>query len=121
MKLFVLFASLVWMVAGQVAVAEPTGMEKSVLRGSIVFQTYCVLCHGTKADGNGRMAPLYRSRGLPSPANLTKSTVPKDYLSQMVTKGGMAMKRSRFMPPFGGELSEEQISDVVNYLLIVRD
>jgi len=120
MKKLVLIASIAWMAFAQTAQADPTVMEKSVLRGSIVFQTYCVLCHGTKADGNGRMAPLYRSRGLPTPANLTKSSVPKEYLKQMVTKGGMAMKRSRFMPPFGGELSEEQISDVVNYLIIIR-
>ena len=120
MKTLTFIVSILCMAISQSAVAEPTTMEKSVLRGSIVFQTYCVLCHGSKADGNGRMAPLYRSRGLPSPANLTKSSASKEYLSNMVKKGGMAMKRSRFMPPFGTELSQEQITDVVNYLIIIR-
>jgi cytochrome c1 len=30
--------------------------EAAVQRGGIVFQHYCALCHGEKADGNGRAA-----------------------------------------------------------------
>ncbi|MBE8366209.1 cytochrome c, partial [Leptospira borgpetersenii serovar Balcanica] len=42
-------------------------MEKSAVRGSIVFRTYCVLCHGEAADGKGRLA----TGKVPPPANLT--------------------------------------------------
>ncbi len=53
---------------------KPVEYYKDV-RGSIVFKTYCVLCHGTKANGNGRAARNYN----PRPANLTISTVSDQY------------------------------------------
>jgi mono/diheme cytochrome c family protein len=34
----------------------------------------------------------------------------------IVQKGGKALARSEFMPPWGEELTEEQIGDVVSYL-----
>jgi mono/diheme cytochrome c family protein len=30
--------------------------------------------------------------------------------------GGAALQRSQFMPPWGGELTEEQMRDVTSYL-----
>jgi mono/diheme cytochrome c family protein len=33
-----------------------------------------------------------------------------------VRTGGKALARSEFMPPWGEELTDEQISDVVSYL-----
>jgi cytochrome c oxidase cbb3-type subunit 3 len=34
----------------------------------------------------------------------------------MIRRGGGAMGRSAYMPPWGEELSDEQITDVVAYL-----
>jgi mono/diheme cytochrome c family protein len=36
--------------------------EAAVIRGSIAFRTYCVLCHGTEGKGNGRAAKMYTPR-----------------------------------------------------------
>lgn len=82
------------------------------VRGSIVFRTYCALCHGYKADGNGRAARNYS----PRPANLTLSTATDEYKALIIRKGGAAIGRSQFMPPWGNELTDEQIGDVVYYL-----
>ena len=81
-------------------------------RGSIVFQHYCVLCHGINADGQGRAARLYT----PPPANLVLSDKNSQYKEQIVRRGGAALARSRSMPPWNEELTEEQISDVLVYL-----
>lgn len=86
------------------------------VRGSIVFHTYCVLCHGYKADGNGRAARNYS----PRPANLTLSTASDEYKTLIIRKGGAAMGRSKFMPPWGNELTDEQIADVVYYLSTIN-
>lgn len=86
--------------------------EGAVYRGSIVFQHYCVLCHGAKADGEGRAAKMY----MPRPANLTRSNKSDAYKITMIRRGGAAMSRSPFMPPWDDELSDEQIADVVAYL-----
>lgn len=88
------------------------GHDAQVFRGSLVFLNYCVTCHGPNADGNGRAARLYD----PRPANLRTSDKNAAYMKLMVRGGGMAMGRSQYMPPWGEELTEEQIEDVVSYL-----
>lgn len=88
------------------------GPDAANFRGSLVFFNYCVTCHGPNADGNGRAARLYD----PRPANLRASDKNAAYMKLIVTRGGKAMARSEFMPPWGEELTEEQIGDVVAYL-----
>jgi mono/diheme cytochrome c family protein len=85
-------------------------------RGSIVFQYYCALCHGSKGDGDGRAAKLYT----PKPANLVMSERNDDYKELIIRRGGGPIGRSSFMPPWGNELTDEQISDVIAYLRSIR-
>ena len=86
--------------------------EASIYRGNIVFNNYCVLCHGVKADGKGRAARLYN----PKPANLVLSDKNDQYKELIIRQGGKALGRSQFMPPWGEELTDEQINDVVHFL-----
>ena len=88
------------------------GPDAAVFRGSLVFFNYCVTCHGPNADGNGRAARLYD----PRPANLRASDKNAEYMRLMIRRGGKGMGRSEFMPPWGEELTDEQIGDVVGYL-----
>jgi mono/diheme cytochrome c family protein len=88
------------------------GPDAQVFRGSLVFFNYCVTCHGPNADGNGRAAKLYD----PRPANLRRSDKNAQYMQLIVRMGGKRMGRSEFMPPWGEELTDEQIGDVVAYL-----
>lgn len=114
-----LFASL-WVLSGANA-AQADDRIKDVdfyqdVRGSIVYKTYCILCHGIKADGAGRAANNYN----PRPANLTVSVATDAYKEAIIRKGGAAMGRSEFMPPWGLELTDEQIRDVVFYLGVIN-
>jgi mono/diheme cytochrome c family protein len=86
--------------------------EAAVYRGTLVFLNYCVTCHGTNADGQGRAAKLYD----PKPANLRTSMMPDAYKDMIIRRGGKAMGRSEFMPPWSQELTDEQIRDAVGYL-----
>jgi mono/diheme cytochrome c family protein len=88
------------------------GEDAARFRGSLVFLNYCVTCHGPNADGNGRAAKLYD----PRPANLRRSDKNAQYMQLIVRMGGKRMGRSEFMPPWGEELTDEQIGDVVAYL-----
>lgn len=93
-------------------------VTNTVTRGEVVFKTNCILCHGIHADGKGRAAKMYD----PPPANLTKSDKNTDYKKMIVTYGGEAMGRSKFMPVWGEQLSVQEISDVVDYIdtLVVK-
>ncbi|WP_222622979.1 c-type cytochrome [Ramlibacter cellulosilyticus] len=93
------------------------GPDAQAFRGSLVFFNYCVTCHGPNADGNGRAARLYD----PRPANLRASDKNLAYMRLIVRRGGKAMNRSEFMPPWGEELTDEQIDDVTVYLQSIND
>jgi len=88
------------------------GLAAAVFRGGLVFANYCVTCHGMNADGTGRAARLYN----PPPANLRASDKNDAYILMMIRMGGQAMGRSEFMPPWGAELTEEQMNDLTVYL-----
>jgi mono/diheme cytochrome c family protein len=90
--------------------------EAAIVRGSIVYRTYCVLCHGADGRGDGRAAKMYT----PKPANLTVSPFNDTYKEMIIRGGGASMGRSSFMPPWGGELSNEQIHDLVAFLRELR-
>jgi len=99
--------------AGEIGKNSP---QASVIRGSIVFNTYCALCHGSSGEGDGRAARIYN----PRPANLTVSPYNDDYKELMIRRGGEGMGRSPFMPPWGDQLSDEQISDLVSFLRSIK-
>ncbi len=90
--------------------------EAAVFRGGLVYANYCVTCHGVNADGNGRAARLYT----PRPANLRISDKNDQYLELIVRNGGGSLGRSDKMPPWGEELTDEQLGDVVAFVRSVN-
>ena len=85
------------------------------IRGGIVFRTYCILCHGERGDGISRGAKLYGASIL----SLKPSS--SEYAEKIIRFGGKSIGKSDFMPSWQDELSEEQIVDVIAYLLMVKD
>ena len=98
--------------AAQGALLPRDSNDAAVFRGGLVYANYCVTCHGFNADGNGRAARLYN----PRPANLRMSDKNDAYFGLIIRMGGEAMGRSQFMPPWGAELTDEQMQDLVGYL-----
>ena len=90
-------------------------LAKPVVRGAIVFKTYCKLCHGDRGDGLGRAAKIHNAETM-----AIKQRSP-EYYEDIIRRGGEALGRSAFMPVWQDELSEEQINDVVNYLIVIGD
>ena len=107
--------------AAVAAVAQPVpqgpllprdSADAAAFRGGLVYANYCVTCHGMNADGNGRAARLYT----PRPANLRATDKNDAYLALIVRLGGEKLGRSPKMPPWGEELTEEQMRDVVAFV-----
>jgi mono/diheme cytochrome c family protein len=90
--------------------------DAAVFRGGLVYANYCVTCHGINADGNGRAARLHT----PRPANLRATDKNDAYIGLIVRKGGESLGRSAGMPPWGEELTDEQIGDVVAFVRSVN-
>ncbi|MBL0087921.1 MAG: cytochrome c [Ideonella sp.] len=91
-------------------------VDAAVFRGGLVYANYCVTCHGMNADGNGRAARLYE----PRPANLRATDKNDGYMTLIVRAGGERLGRSPKMPPWGEELTDEQIRDVVAFVRSVN-
>jgi len=91
-------------------------LEASIIRGRIVYQAYCGLCHGPEGKGDGRAARLHS----PPPFNLTLSAAPREYTETVLRMGGEAVGRGKGMPPWNEQLTDEQINDTLNYLFSIR-
>lgn len=88
-------------------------------RGVKVFADYCSRCHGVHADGRGRATPLYVKLQSAHPSNFQLKVYaqrPTQYLANIVRDGGKEHSLSEYMPPFGEELTETQIDDVVYFI-----
>ena len=92
-------------------------LSPSKVAGRAIFQGRCSLCHGKYGEGDGKLAQIIKN---PPPFNLTLSRMPDGYLQQIISKGGEKMGRSSRMPPFGGDLSENDIKSVILFIKTLR-
>lgn len=84
--------------------------EESIAAGHEVFLANCASCHGDTGEGDGPAAADMN----PAPANLTEPHVgvhTDGDLHWWITNG-----ISPSMPPFGEDLTEEEIWNVINYV-----
>lgn len=103
--------------SGAVAAADASKSDSaSETRGQAVYGKFCSKCHGMDANGNGKDAHKYK----PAPTNFRIAGAARAYMVEMTKKGGKALGRSEDMPEWGADLTEEQIQDVVNYIMSVR-
>ncbi len=115
----ILTLALMLSAAPPIASAQPDA-EAQFERGQKLFTTYCTRCHGNNADGEGRMVKrLYRKLKTQLPSNFTLgiySDRPAEYLHKIITNGGENYSMSKYMPPFGEELSVKNIDDLVHFI-----
>lgn len=110
----VLIASL-WPLVSFATDAAPGTASPAALRiaaGAELYRTYCIGCHGAAAAGCGTSARLYR----PRPANLTASARDADYKRRIIREGGEALGRSPFMPPWKGQLDDDEVTSLIAWL-----
>lgn len=84
--------------------------------GKEQYEKLCLVCHGAQGMGDGQAL-----RGLPvRPKSFADPTTFKDTPDQTlfdaIKKGGAALKKSPMMPPFGDQLKDGQIWDLVAYI-----
>lgn len=111
---------LFFLTIGTLAGAKVMDIDmKKYRRSHNVYLTYCSRCHGENADGRSKIAAYYRKISAPKPANFTIPLIKNrsnEYLESVIKEGGEARSLSRFMPPFGQELSEQQVKGLVYFI-----
>lgn len=84
--------------------------------GRELYNKWCVSCHGAAGKGDGPVAT-----NLPvKPGNHTDGTrmngLTDTYLLTIIKQGGQAVQKSQMMPPWGTQLKDQQIWDVIAYV-----
>ncbi|MFQ6672388.1 MAG: c-type cytochrome, partial [Candidatus Tectimicrobiota bacterium] len=87
--------------------------------GKKTYEQFCLPCHGATGKGDGPTGQYLT----PKPADYSTS-LPEhgdqwaDYYFKIIKEGGVAMDppRSPLMAPWGGQLSDDEIWDVVSYI-----
>lgn len=98
-----------------------TLLKQTQLRGYASYQYYCAVCHGKRGGGNGSNAknlsiPPRKHNNAPYMANLSDV-----YLSRVIQKGGASQGLSPLMPPWGGVMSDAEISNLIAFLRLLPD
>lgn len=98
---------------------DPTSREAwsaGTASGQGNFESYCVTCHGVAGKGDGALAEILevKPRNLSDPAFTATKT--DDQLFKVIKDGGASIGLTENMTPFSGQLSDEEIRNIVAYL-----
>ena len=82
-------------------------------QGNILYDRFCVSCHGEKGTGDGFNAYTLN----PQPKNLSISNSTSDNsLVEIIKKGGRGVNRSVLMSAYGNTLTDEEITNLIDYM-----
>ena len=92
---------------------NPLPRTKSVLlRGQKMFNTYCIVCHGVKGEGDGSVVPKF-----PRPPSLQSEKVrnwPDGRIFHVVTVG------QNLMPSYSSQISVTDRWAVIHYVRVLQ-
>ncbi|HXG52930.1 MAG TPA: cytochrome c [candidate division Zixibacteria bacterium] len=104
------------LLAAAAAVLSAAATAGDAEKGGELYAEKCVLCHG--AGGTGwDWSKRVEKPPIPVP-DLTRVVPMRSdrYLFEIVRGGGEAVGKTRLMPPFAFQLSEQEVWDIVAYL-----
>ncbi|MGH7829284.1 MAG: c-type cytochrome [Candidatus Binatia bacterium] len=108
-----LWLAVLLLIGPAVVTAQTKGNSK---RGEGLYIEKCVLCHGSQGHG-WDWSKRVEKPPIPIP-DLIK-VVPQrsdQHLFDVVQGGGEAVGKTRLMPPFGFQLSDAEVWDLVAYM-----
>lgn len=92
---------------------NPIGRTKAnLLKGQKYFNTYCIVCHGPKGEGNGTIVPKF-----PQPPSLHSDKVrdwPDGRIFHVITEG------QNLMPSYATQLTIDERWAVINYVRVLQ-
>lgn len=95
---------------------EPSGdfeLHGDAAAGEAIYLRHCASCHGPKGAGDGQEGRAFEG----GPSDFTTGEADAERLYRATRDGGMAVGLSGAMPVFRHTLDEEEIQDVVAYLI----
>ncbi len=81
-------------------------------RGQVMFNTYCIVCHGSRGEGNGSVIPKF-----PRPPSLNSDKVrgwSDGRIYHVITKG------QNLMPSYASQIAPKDRWAVIDYLRVIQ-
>ena len=93
-----------------------TSLTREEQHGKVLYEYYCVLCHGKTGEGDG-----FNSFNLSTPparhADATfMGTLSDTQIQLVIREGGSVLGRSPQMPPWGRVLTDQEISNMTAFI-----
>lgn len=89
----------------------PRTREK-LLKGQHLFNTYCIVCHGPRGEGNGFVVPKF-----PMPPSLQSDKVrgwTDGRIYHVITAG------QNLMPSYASQVNDEERWEIINYVRVLQ-
>lgn len=106
------YAVAAFLILGAWLIATPAQAETAADN----YKLFCAQCHGTQMSGGGINAASLSVQPRNHTSAKDMGTLSDDNIALAIKKGGAAVSKSTFMPPFGGLLTDAEITDLVKYL-----
>ncbi|MAY68427.1 MAG: cytochrome C class I [Rhodospirillaceae bacterium] len=84
--------------------------------GKALYRTYCTQCHGLSGDGKGVNAKQLSVQPRNHQDRAEMSARTDADLFKAIKEGGQAVNKSILMPNWDGNMTDDEIHDVVAYL-----
>ena len=91
--------------------------DGSGFSGEEIYRNSCVMCHGEKGDGNGRVSKMLGLKVRPITGELLSQYSGAKLYN--IIQDGMVSDTTgtgKYMPAWGASLSEQEIIDVISYI-----
>jgi cytochrome c6 len=96
--------------------ASGLGQAQNAAEGHKLYLTYCSSCHGDKGRGDGAAGKALPVKPADHTDGQVMSSFSDEFLMTIISKGGVAVGKSSFMPAWGGVLKDNQLQDLLAYL-----
>lgn len=80
------------------------------------YKLYCVQCHGMAGVGKGINAPFLSVQPRNHTSAKDMSELSDENITKAIKDGGIAVGKSSQMPPWKGNLTDSEITDLVKHL-----
>jgi len=84
--------------------------------GEAKYKQLCETCHGPQGKGDGPAGAALN----PKPRDLSdpqwQKKVTDDYIKKVIKEGGQAVGLSPLMPPWGAQLNDKDLNDLVAFI-----
>ena len=119
-KLFARFAAgavgVLFLFVTQPAVSQDDAKFQDIAK---LYNTYCAQCHGVNRNGKGVNTIGLSVQPKDHSDTASMSSIPRDQMARAIRDGGAAVNKSALMPSWSSVLTDQQIDQMVDYLVYV--